>query len=169
MLIYTDPPYLIETRTSKKRFKYDYALDDHKRLIGILTSIPAMVMISAYPSGLYEAWLKGWKRNEFQVMTRGGPRTEVLWMNFPVSGSHWATFAGANFTDRQRIKRKAARWAANYRSLPPGERTAVLAGDSGNASGSSIITAVYARARIDKGGYDASSIVRAVYGRGYRL
>ena len=81
VLIYADPPYLIATRTSKKRFNYDYALDDHKRIIGLLTSIPAMVMISAYPSGLYEAWLKGWRRNEFQVMTRGGPRTEVLWMN----------------------------------------------------------------------------------------
>jgi hypothetical protein len=86
-----------------------------------------MVMISSYPCGLYEAWLRGWRRFEFQAMTRGGVRTEVIWMNFPSCGSHWATFAGVNFTDRQRIKRKAQRWADNYRRLPAGEQTAILA------------------------------------------
>lgn len=34
--------------------------------------------------------------------------------------------AGKNFTDRQRIKRKAARWAAKFAALPPAERVAVL-------------------------------------------
>jgi DNA adenine methylase len=32
-----------------------------------------------------------------------------------------------DFTDRQRIKRKAARWQRMYRELPVGERMAVLA------------------------------------------
>lgn len=59
-------------------------------------------------------------------MTRGGVRTEKLWLNFPSGPVHWASYAGRNFTDRQRIKRKAARWAANFRKLPPGERLAVL-------------------------------------------
>jgi DNA adenine methylase len=127
VLIYADPPYLIETRSSQKRYRCDYTVDDHKRLLGFLSDIPAMVIISGYPSGLYEAWLRGWRRFEFQAMTRGGPRTEVIWMSFPGGGSHWASFAGVNFTDRQRIKRKATRWAANYRALPSGERTAILA------------------------------------------
>ncbi|MBV8224934.1 MAG: DNA methylase [Verrucomicrobia bacterium] len=47
-------------------------------------------------------------------------------MNFSVAGAHWATYAGKDFTDRQRIKRKAQRWADNYRKLPAGERTAIL-------------------------------------------
>ncbi len=42
-------------------------------------------------------------------------------------GCSLASFAGVDFTDRQRIKRKAARWAAHYRALPAGERLAVLA------------------------------------------
>jgi hypothetical protein len=33
---------------------------------------------------------------------------------------------GVNFTDRQRIKRKAERWAAKFAALPPVERIAVL-------------------------------------------
>ncbi|EQD26003.1 phage DNA methylase, partial [mine drainage metagenome] len=35
-------------------------------------------------------------------------------------------YAGKNFTDRQRIKRKAENWGRRYRALPPGERLAVL-------------------------------------------
>jgi DNA adenine methylase len=60
-------------------------------------------------------------------LTRGVVRTEKLWMNFRANAGHWATFAGTNKTDRQRIKRRAARWAANYRALAPAERIAVLA------------------------------------------
>jgi len=76
------------------------------QLLNVLLEIPAMVMISSYPCRLYETWLRGWRRFEFQAMTRGGPRTEVIWMNCLRGGSHWASFAGVNFTDRQRIKRR---------------------------------------------------------------
>ena len=41
---------------------------------------------------------------------------------------HWARYAGKDFTDRQRIKRKAESWARRYRAMPRGERLAVLAG-----------------------------------------
>ena len=61
------------------------------------------------------------------MKTRGGPRTERLWMNYKLNAAHWADHAGVGFTDRQRIKRKAARWQRMYRELPPGERLAVLA------------------------------------------
>ena len=60
-------------------------------------------------------------------MNQGGVRTEQLWYNFTVDRVHWASFAGKNFTDRQRIKRKAERWGKNYQALPKAERLAVLA------------------------------------------
>jgi hypothetical protein len=60
-------------------------------------------------------------------MTWGGPRTEKLWYNYDIDHAHWATYAGKDFTDRQRIKRKAERWARNYQALPPAERLALLA------------------------------------------
>jgi DNA adenine methylase len=50
-----------------------------------------------------------------------------LWFNFEPGRVHWASYAGKNYTDRQRIKRKAESWAERYRALPPGERLAVLA------------------------------------------
>lgn len=126
-LVYADPPYVLATRTSAKRYACDYTDEDHRRLIGALRAVPAAVMLSGYPSALYDDLVGDWRSIRFQVMTRGGPRTEVVWMNFAAGQVQWARFAGLNFTDRQRIKRKAARWAANYRKLGPGERLAVLA------------------------------------------
>jgi hypothetical protein len=127
VLIYADPPYLHETRTSRKRYAHELSDRQHVELLDRLKASPASVILSGYPSQLYDEHLPGWNTYEFQVMTRGGPRTEKLWLNFTASAAHWASFAGVNFTDRQRIKRKAERWAANYSELPPGERLAVLA------------------------------------------
>ena len=84
-------------------------------------------MLSGYPSALYDDLLDGWRSLELQVMNQGGVRTEKLWFNFTVDRVHWASYAGKNFTDRQRIKRKAANWARRYQALPRAERLAVLA------------------------------------------
>ncbi len=59
-------------------------------------------------------------------MTRGGPRIEKLWMNYSAADIAISGYEGLHFTDRQRIKRKAARWTDNYRDMPLLERRAVL-------------------------------------------
>lgn len=130
VLIYADPPYLLETRTSRHRYRYEYTVNDHRALLSLLSDLAGQgvaVMLSGYPSALYDELLPGWRTLTFQVMTRGGVRTEKLWCSFPASSVHWASFAGETFTERQRIKRKAHRWSEKYRALPPGERLAVLA------------------------------------------
>lgn len=126
VLIYADPPYLPETRTSQARYKHEYGVDDHRRLIASLRDVPAHVMLSGYPSDLYSELLGDWRSIQFQVMTRGGPRTEQLWMNYPAGAAYSAAFAGKDYIDRQRIKRKALRWARNYNSLSANERLAIL-------------------------------------------
>lgn len=125
-LIYSDPPYLHSTRSSQKRYRYDYNEQQHVELLSLLKTRPCNVILSGYPSKLYDDLLPDWNTKEFQAMTRGGVRTEKLWFNFKPGSRHWATFAGKNFTDRQRIKRKAARWAKNFAALPDDEKTAVL-------------------------------------------
>jgi DNA adenine methylase len=125
VLVYADPPY--STRSSRKRYRHEYSEADHARLIATLKALPVAVMRSGYPSPLYDELLHDWRTVEFQVMTRGGPRTEKLWMNYAPNAVHWATYAGKNFTRRQHVKCKAARWASNYRKLPAAERLAVLA------------------------------------------
>ena len=106
-LIYSDPPYLRRTRTSKQRYRFDYEEADHIELLELLKAVSCQVMVSGYRSALYEEWLGGWRRVELQVMNHAGVRTECVWMNFAPDRLHWARYAGKNFTDRQRIKRKA--------------------------------------------------------------
>lgn len=125
-LIYCDPPYLKATRSSGRRYRFDYEEPDHLKLLGLLKKLPCPVILSGYPSALYDESLPGWQSLELQVMNQGGVRTEKVWFNFRPERVHWARYAGKNFTDRQRIKRKAENWGRRYRALPPGERLAVL-------------------------------------------
>lgn len=126
-LIYCDPPYLSETRTSHRKYHFDYTKQDHIALLELLNSLPCHIILSGYPSLLYDDLLGDWRTLELQAMSRGGPRTEKLWFNYEIDRPYWASYAGKNFTDRQRIKRKAQRWGKKYQALPKAERLAVLA------------------------------------------
>lgn len=126
VLVYCDPPYLHSTRTSRHRYRNELELDDHKALLYRLLMVPAAVILSGYPDPLYDSILEGWRTIEFQAMTRGGPRTEKLWMNFPAGAVHWHLFAGKDYNDRWRISKLARRIARNYRKRPPAERLAIL-------------------------------------------
>jgi site-specific DNA-adenine methylase len=126
-LIYCDPPYLMQTRTSVRKYRFDYKENDHIELLALLKTLPCHVILSGYPSPLYDDHLREWNTSELQVMNQAGVRTEKLWFNYTLDRVHWASFAGKNFTDRQRIKRKAQRWGKNYETLPKAERLAVLA------------------------------------------
>ncbi len=125
-LVYCDPPYLHYTRTSNRRYRFDYEEQDHIELLRILKKLPCAVMLSGYPSALYDELLPDWRTLEIQVMNQAGVRTEKIWFNFTPDRVHWSRYTGKNFTDRQRIKRKAANWGKRYAALPYGERLAVL-------------------------------------------
>jgi site-specific DNA-adenine methylase len=127
VFIYADPPYVLATRTSRNRYKFDYVDQDHEALAEVLHAVPAAVAISGYVSSLYERLYASWRRVQFQVMTRGGPRTECVWMNYDAGNVVLSNYVGQNFTDRQRIKRKVARWEAKFGALPQHERDAVFA------------------------------------------
>jgi hypothetical protein len=88
VLIYADPPYLMSTRTAadRHRYRHDYDEPDHRALIARLRELPAAVIISGYPSALYDELLGDWRTHAFQAMTRGGVRTEQLWMNYRQAG-----------------------------------------------------------------------------------
>ena len=125
-LIYSDPPYLHHTRSSQRCYRFDYEERDHIELLELLKSVPCNVMLSGYPSALYEELLPDWRSLELQVMNQAGVRTEKLWFNFEPDRLFWSGYAGRNFTDRQRIKRKATSWGKRYRAMPRAERLAVL-------------------------------------------
>lgn len=127
VVVYLDPPYVHSTRTSQARYQYELTDDEHRELLTLVREMPCFVLLSGYRNTLYEEMLADWWSTDFQAMSRGGVRTETVWCNFVPGDIHYHTFAGKNYTDRQRIKRKAQRWAKKYKSLPPGERQALLA------------------------------------------
>jgi len=127
-LVYFDPPYMREVRT---RLLYDAEFEEpesHEILLKLALSLPCMVMISGYMTQLYAKRLKRWRLVKIPAMTRGGVRTECLWCNFsPPTILHDPCWAGANFRERERIKRRQKRWTAKFLKMPSTERQAIAA------------------------------------------
>jgi DNA adenine methylase len=61
---------------------------DHRQLLGVLRTCRGRVILSGYPSALYDDTLAGWKKHPKDVANdaAGGKKkrrmTEVLWTNF---------------------------------------------------------------------------------------
>lgn len=129
-LFYVDPPYLRSVRT---RLLYDVEFStpaSHASLLKLVQALPCMVMASHYDCKQYRKALRApkWRMVQIPAMTRGGMRTECLWCNFPEPAVlHDSRFAGGNFRERERIKRKQARWKGKFAAMPATERQAIAA------------------------------------------
>lgn len=128
-LVYCDPPYVRSTRSSPRDlYRYEMADVDHRRLLRVLEALPCLVMVSGYWSALYAEALRGWSHVTYHAPTRGGRvATEWLWFNFPEPVElHDYRYLGRDFRERERIKRKKARWVARLARMPLLERQALL-------------------------------------------
>jgi len=127
-LVYCDPPYVMAARSGRKIYKHEFTDQQHRDLVSILLTIPAAVMLSGYRNAIYDGTgLRDWHRFDFQAMTRGGLRTESLWMNFELPAvPAELTYLGADYRERERIKRKKARWAEKLAKLPLAEQMAIM-------------------------------------------
>jgi DNA adenine methylase len=59
VLVYADPPDLHPTRTSRKRYQHELTDGEHVELLDRVRRIPAAVILSGYPSELYDSLLAG--------------------------------------------------------------------------------------------------------------
>jgi DNA adenine methylase len=98
-VIYCDPPYLAQVRSPQtKRVASDYAVEyaseaEHRALAQVLHATPATVLLSGYPSLLYEELYGGWWRLERTMQWptsnvsggRGAVAVEALWSNRPLA------------------------------------------------------------------------------------
>lgn len=91
VLLYVDPPYLGSTRATRTEGMYAVEMDGdaaHEDLAAALLECRAAVMLSGYPSGLYDQLFAGWHRVEIPTSTEQGgerqDRTEVVWSNRPI-------------------------------------------------------------------------------------
>jgi DNA adenine methylase len=87
-LHYVDPPYVHSTRSTgqnstKKNYRHEMNDEEHEQLLSFLKTLKGHVALSGYPSPIYEAAMKGWRRVERVAFAFGArKRIEVLWMNF---------------------------------------------------------------------------------------
>lgn len=89
-LHYCDPPYVHSTRSgkvrgteSRKSYRHELTDDQHRQFAAMVRSLRGMVVISGYPSELYDGELfPDWLRVERRAHADGArERTEVLWLN----------------------------------------------------------------------------------------
>jgi len=87
-LFYVDPPYVRSTRSGRwASTAYVHEMDDaaHRALAATLLQAQGMVILSGYPSGLYDELYAGWHRVETTARTdalaSNRERTEVLWIS----------------------------------------------------------------------------------------
>lgn len=82
-LHYVDPPYMPETRDKGGDYAHEMTTDQHANLLEFLQGLRGKVLLSGYPSKLYDDALSGWGRVQRNALADGArSRTEVLWMNY---------------------------------------------------------------------------------------
>lgn len=89
-LIYCDPPYVHGTRSKGNTDIYGVEMsdEDHRKLAKLLCSCEAKIVLSGYPSPLYDELYKGWRVVDFDIANHasGGKtkarETERLWLSF---------------------------------------------------------------------------------------
>lgn len=132
---YIDPPYLHSTRRDANLYKHELTDEQHVHLVTsllpALTAAGALWMLSGYMSNLYsDAALRNrWWTTAYQAQTRRGVVTEYFWTNYDPTSIVPADlkFTGSNFRERERLKRKAARWVNKLRNMPATERAFIRA------------------------------------------
>lgn len=82
VLIYADPPYLLNTRHGKQ-YRCEMTEDDHVQLLEALLTHSGPVLLSGYESDLYNKMLKGWRKEHITTYAQTATqRKEILWMNY---------------------------------------------------------------------------------------
>jgi DNA adenine methylase len=89
-LFYCDPPYLHETRAAGSRAVYGIEMseDEHRELAETLNTCRGKVVLSGYPSALYDDLYGSWRTVEIDIPNHaagGRQKTrmrEILWLNF---------------------------------------------------------------------------------------
>lgn len=82
VLIYCDPPYMLETRHGKQ-YRCEMTNQEHEELLEVLLEHKGMVLVSGYDTDMYNDMLKGWYRCEAVAYSQVcSKKKEVLWMNY---------------------------------------------------------------------------------------
>lgn len=88
VLIYADPPYIMQTRTAGKRYKNEMTTEEHEELLETLKNHKGPVVISGYSNELYDRVLRSWSIDTMETMAMSGKkRKECIWIN-PIAAEY---------------------------------------------------------------------------------
>ena len=126
-VVYADPPYLSNTRSRSKIYRFEYCEEDHHQLLQVLQSLPCNVLISGYPSDLYHQTIGHWNRLTFSAKTHASVREENVWFNFELpSRLHDSRYLGRTFRAREVIRRRHATLQRRFAGFPAEEKHAFV-------------------------------------------
>ncbi|EPG5098682.1 DNA adenine methylase [Acinetobacter baumannii] len=99
-LHYVDPPYVHDTRYSGAKtgrvYRHEMSDQDHEELLKVLLELEGKVIVSGYPSEIYNDYLAKWKRVDTSARISSGRgtdvRTECLWIS--PNAQHQDLFGG---------------------------------------------------------------------------
>lgn len=118
-IVYCDPPYFPPTRRRKQVYRFDATERDHERLLTIITRVDAKVLLSGYDNDVYRRRLRDWNVHRFLSKAHDGIREEYIWYNYRTPRVlHDYRYLGADFRERQTIKRRLGRLQRRIESLP---------------------------------------------------
>lgn len=87
-LFYCDPPYLPATRVSRSAYAFEMTADDHCALADVSNGCRGRVLVSGYPSPLYDRLYRHWNQATKEVANHSSQKAvkevkrEVVWMNY---------------------------------------------------------------------------------------
>lgn len=100
-LVYMDPPYIHDARSSADRHGYRYECNDkwHRELAKRLLTFKGKVVLSGYQHGIYKRLEKaGWLRFDLEVFASANrsrvKRTESIWLNYEPPAQQLSIFGG---------------------------------------------------------------------------
>lgn len=81
-LFYLDPTYVQSTREQSRGYAHDLTDTEHRALANALHAVRGMVVLSGYPSPLYDDLYRGWPQARHAAIADSGRLgVEVLWFN----------------------------------------------------------------------------------------
>lgn len=127
--VFADPPYMLSTRRSGKRYyKHEFSTENHIEFLSYASGSPAMWLITHPPCALYNRLLQSWLKIPMGYQTRNGYFEDCIWLNFNPKLVELVTYKylGNNFIERQQIKRKRANLVKKFKALTFHEQQAIL-------------------------------------------
>lgn len=127
--LFIDPPYMKSTRTGKQDiYRHEWSNEDHIAFLAWVVNVECPVLITHPVCEFYSYALKDWRFIDYTYQSRGGNRSDRIWMNYPEPKIlHDYRYFGKDRTERQSLLRLSNRWKDRFSKLSPQVQGLIMA------------------------------------------